>query len=137
MQWITIIGAICGSLVTLLVALAINKPKICLRVAEYFTTISFGGAAAAVFGLTGMVAARALVLSEINANYKALSAGGVAAVDSVRQSIDSAAGNWLGIAALNVAVCIVFIGAARLSKMILDDQSEGEARHADSDRDAK
>ncbi|WP_179208393.1 hypothetical protein ACQR5V_21545 [Xanthomonas oryzae pv. oryzicola] len=106
--------------------LAIQKPKVCLRVAEYFTTISFAGAAAAVFGLFGMVAARALVVSDIQTNYKALSAGGVAAVNSLRQSIDTAAANWLGIAALNVAVCAVFFGAARLAKIILDDAADSD-----------
>lgn len=126
MNWIQLIVAICIPLAGGLAALAVKKPRVCLRISEFFIGITFGGLSAGIFGLAGLGTAKMLVMSDIQTHHKILTVGGTAGVDAIRSTLDSAVWSWMGIAAFWLAVCATFVAAERLSQMVLDDHAEAE-----------
>ncbi|MCC4588727.1 hypothetical protein LL962_16735 [Xanthomonas sp. NCPPB 1067] len=126
MNWIQLTVAICIPLAGGLAALAVKKPRVCLRISDYFIRITFGGLSASVFGVAGLGTANMLVKSDLQTHQKILTAGGSAGVDAIRSTLDSAVWSWMGISAFMLALCATFVAAERLSQMVLDDHAEAE-----------
>ena len=76
MNWIPTLGTASLGIAGLLLPLAMNKPRVCIRVADFFKPFCLGAIFASTFALMGLVTARAIVLGSIKENQAALSVGG-------------------------------------------------------------
>ncbi len=124
MNWIPMLGTASLGIAGLLLPLAMNKPRVCIRVADFFKPLCLGAAFAGAFALIGLVTARAVVLGSIKDNQAALSVGGATAVDAVRTSLDSGVFYWLGYAVAPMVMFGILVAADRLSQMVLRDAAD-------------
>lgn len=132
MNWIPMLGTASLGIAGLLLPLAMNKPRVCIRVADFFKPLCLGATFANSFALIGLVTARSIVLGSIKDNQTALSVGGVAAVDAVRTSLDSGVVFWLGYAVAPMVLFGILVAADRLSHMVLRDAAGSDAAEESS-----
>ncbi|UXA53384.1 hypothetical protein M0D45_00825 [Xanthomonas prunicola] len=127
MNWIATLGTACLGVAGLLLPLAMNKPRVCIRVAEFFQPLCLGAAFAGASALLGFVTARAIVAGAIQQHRAALAVGGEKAVEAVRTSLDSGLPIWGGYAFAPMVLYGIMLAASRLSEMILSDAAQGDA----------